>query len=235
MLTLHIHIDTYHALPCWQEARKLTCCTRSLPERRRYSVRYVMRNNSQDDDPLLSKSSQQFFPSARARKRSHQILKKNWRRLASHELHKRKQDARAKKIHCSPYSRPLHIFKENSCPRLPETSIFGETEQYITRMKCCVTQTVQQCNEARKQKYCIDFHTHACCAPQGEDFSYISLSWNHSSSLLKLSLPASATTDDDDCTCAARIAPIDMPIPAVKIKLCAAALPFFASLAKTEF
>ena len=77
--------------------------------------------------------------------------------------------------------------------------------------------------------------------PQNKDLSYISLSWNHSSSLPELSLPTSATTDDDDdddnddCTCAARMAPIDMPIPADRIQLCAATLPFFASLARTEF
>ena len=41
--------------------KKLTRCTRSLPERRHYSVKYIVRNDSQDDDLLLSKSSQLFF------------------------------------------------------------------------------------------------------------------------------------------------------------------------------
>ena len=68
----------------------------------------------------------------------------------------------SKKRKCFPYSRPLHIYKAMSCPRLPETSIFGETDQYVTIIQCCVTQTVQQNNEARKHKYCMGFHIHAC-------------------------------------------------------------------------
>ena len=84
MPTLHIHIDTYHARPCSQGAKKLTCCTRSLPERQHYSVKYIVRNDSQD--AIAFEKLTTFFPSPQARKRSHQIHKKNRHGPASHDL-----------------------------------------------------------------------------------------------------------------------------------------------------
>ena len=161
MLTLHIHMGTYHALPCWHEARKLTWCTRSLPEPRHYSIWFLMRNNSQNDVLIRSKAHN-IFSKCPSQEKLTPNAQKELAQARVTRLARKETIRDSKKKNCSPYSRPLHIYKAMSCPRLPETSIFGETDQYVTIIQCCVTQTVQQNNEARKHKYCMGFHIHAC-------------------------------------------------------------------------